>query len=912
MIENLASKQLRGTMWFLLLVGLSCVWVAFAQSDNSPPQLISFDFNPKTVDISHNDVEVIVTGRVTDETGVEFVGAAFLKGTGWINACSRMSFSGEKTADFTSRCTMRTNYDTYAGTWPLQIHVKDVLGNEYKYQPGAYLTVIHDGAPSSDLDPPAMESLDFSPKTVDVTDGSVNINLTARFSDESGVSRIVIGFANSGSGGCIRSFSASYAPTELDVNCTLRVDTFFTAGEWYLRVYVRDIESNSDTYRPSTALTVINNASTDTTPPVLNLPGTQIVQAHSPTGSFVTLALTATDDTDPSPIVTCTPPSGSKFPIGITTVQCTATDASGNSTSGSFHVQVHDTLAPILSMPANIIAEARRPAGASISYSVSASDPFGADPSPVISCNPPSGSVFQLGTTIITCTATDFTGNSSSDSFTITVNDTTPPTLTLPSDITVDATDANGAVVSFAVSASDQVDLSPDVSCSPASESTFPVGITTVLCTATDDSGNSTSDTFTITVNEAAPPPQTQTIRLSIAGSGTGGGSISGPGISCNVLPGGHITGICILATSTTPVTMSFSASASAESTFRGWQGCDQTTGPGNEHCQVTLESADRVLTAIFAREGSEPTLYVGGMGTGSGRISGSGINCNIAPGGGVSGDCTLTASNPPLGISLTASAGIGSTLEGWNDCDSTSGVNNEICHVTLNLADRTVFATFSEVPATPEEQDQTEPPDQSQEPEEQGPIDEKPADLDQREWRERFDMRCLDRQEVSITFGEEIIEDCIYVSPGGGDSDIQQIYVGDPPEAAWRSGGGERLPAADGNQLPDLYLKFNVDDNFMYEGQPSHFIKIEIEYFDDGFDYFRILYEAYRGASGGGRFTQADPEIRESNSQRWRTATFLINNAFFSNGQQGGDFWIDDWGDGSIIIRKLTISFTR
>ncbi len=47
-----------------------------------------------------------------------------------------------------------------------------------------------------------------------------------------------------------------------------------------------------------------------------------------------------TDSQDPSPTVSCTPPSGSMFPIGSTTVTCTATDANGNTSTGTFDVVV--------------------------------------------------------------------------------------------------------------------------------------------------------------------------------------------------------------------------------------------------------------------------------------------------------------------------------------------------------------------------------------------------------------------------------------------------------------------------------------------------------------------------------------------------------------------------------------------
>src|SRR5207245_1897747 len=78
--------------------------------------------------------------------------------------------------------------------------------------------------------------------------------------------------------------------------------------------------------------------------------------ATSPSGATVIYAVTATDDTDPSPAVTCDVPSGSTFPIETTTVTCTATDASGNSTTKSFLVivrgapdQLQDLIALVLS-----------------------------------------------------------------------------------------------------------------------------------------------------------------------------------------------------------------------------------------------------------------------------------------------------------------------------------------------------------------------------------------------------------------------------------------------------------------------------------------------------------------------------------------------------------------------------------
>ncbi len=79
---------------------------------------------------------------------------------------------------------------------------------------------------------------------------------------------------------------------------------------------------------------------TDTIPPVLSLPSNIVVNATSPSGAVVTYSATATDDQDPNPTFYCSPHSGDLFPIGFNTVTCTATDASGNSASGSFQVTV--------------------------------------------------------------------------------------------------------------------------------------------------------------------------------------------------------------------------------------------------------------------------------------------------------------------------------------------------------------------------------------------------------------------------------------------------------------------------------------------------------------------------------------------------------------------------------------------
>jgi hypothetical protein len=93
----------------------------------------------------------------------------------------------------------------------------------------------------------------------------------------------------------------------------------------------------------------------------------------------------------------------------------------------------------------------------------------------------------------------DLSGNCATGSLTLSV-DTGAPIVTVPASLFVDATSPAGAAVSYSASASDLVDPTPSLGCLPASGSVFPIGITVVTCTATDDAGNAASSTFKVGV----------------------------------------------------------------------------------------------------------------------------------------------------------------------------------------------------------------------------------------------------------------------------------------------------------------------------------------------------------------------------------------------------------------------------
>jgi hypothetical protein len=82
----------------------------------------------------------------------------------------------------------------------------------------------------------------------------------------------------------------------------------------------------------------------------------------------------------------------------------------------------------------------------------------------------------------------------------ITVLDIEGPTIATRPDLAVNATGPAGAVVSYAPPAASDNAPGVTVACAPPPGSTFPVGSTTVTCTATDASGNTASSTFNVTV----------------------------------------------------------------------------------------------------------------------------------------------------------------------------------------------------------------------------------------------------------------------------------------------------------------------------------------------------------------------------------------------------------------------------
>jgi hypothetical protein len=291
----------------------------------------------------------------------------------------------------------------------------------------------------------------------------------------------------------------------LTVNCSPASGSKFAVGTTQVDCSANDGRGNTGHVFFNVTVTL-----TDDQPPTFtNVPSGMTREATGPGGAAVSWTIVATDNVDPNPTINCDPASGSTFAIGTTAVHCRATDDAGNFTDAApFNVTVQDTTPPTLTLPGNQNVETEDPGGKAVTYSVTASDIVSGSITPT--CNHASGDTFPIGTTTVHCTATDAAGRSSSGDFNVTVAlvDHTPPVLSGYGDKTVEANGPAGSVVNYptptAVDASDgPIGVVP---CAPISGSTFPLGPTTVNCSATDSHGNTGNAAFNVTVADTTPP----------------------------------------------------------------------------------------------------------------------------------------------------------------------------------------------------------------------------------------------------------------------------------------------------------------------------------------------------------------------------------------------------------------------
>ena len=116
----------------------------------------------------------------------------------------------------------------------------------------------------------------------------------------------------------------------------------FPTGRYRVHVEYKPLLGGLDDVIATVSLDItFGDVPDDETPPVLTVPTNIVADAASPGGVFVSYVASAVDEVDGSVPVACTPPSGSLFAIGTTTVECSAMDAANNEAGASFTIHVN-------------------------------------------------------------------------------------------------------------------------------------------------------------------------------------------------------------------------------------------------------------------------------------------------------------------------------------------------------------------------------------------------------------------------------------------------------------------------------------------------------------------------------------------------------------------------------------------
>jgi hypothetical protein len=257
---------------------------------------------------------------------------------------------------------------------------------------------------------------------------------------------------------------------------------------------------------------------------VLSCPA-NITQANDPNQCGAVVKFPAPTYSGNCGTVTANPPSGSFFPVGTTTVTVTGQRLDGTSDTCTFTVTVNDTQPPVTTCPANIVtSNTSNQCAAIVNFTAMVSDNC---PGATVVCSPASGSSFPVGTTTVTCTGKDAANNMSTCTFTVQVNDTQPPVITCPANVTTVA-NQNGClsaacqIVTYTAPVVSDNCSGVTTVCTPPSGSCFALGVTTVTCTATDASANTATCSFTVTAYDVALQDDSNPAAILLWNSNTG------------------------------------------------------------------------------------------------------------------------------------------------------------------------------------------------------------------------------------------------------------------------------------------------------------------------------------------------------------------------------------------------------
>ncbi|WP_040395884.1 HYR domain-containing protein [Cesiribacter andamanensis] len=305
------------------------------------------------------------------------------------------------------------------------------------------------------------------------------------------------------------SATVSSAPTAQD-NCAGAITgttedplTYNVQGTHIITWTFNDGNGNSSTAEQKVIITD-TQAPTITAPAAVSVPANAGCQA---TGVVLGTPVTA----DNCSVASVTNDAPTVFPLGTTTVTWTATDHLGLKATTTQTVTVVDDTTPVLSsVPADMTVSCENvPAVASVTATDNCTNPIAVNlkEESTQSSNPTQAGYYNYSITR-TWTATDAANNSVSASQVITVQDGTKPTITAPAAVSVLANstcEASGVALGTPT-VSDNCAAAAYITVSNNAPTTFPLGNTTVIWTATDAAGNTASATQLVTVTDTQKP----------------------------------------------------------------------------------------------------------------------------------------------------------------------------------------------------------------------------------------------------------------------------------------------------------------------------------------------------------------------------------------------------------------------
>jgi HYR domain. len=207
--------------------------------------------------------------------------------------------------------------------------------------------------------------------------------------------------------------------------------------------------------------------------------------------------ITASDNTE---IISITNDAPVLFEFGTTIINWSVVDIIGNQSVVEQQIEIIDTTLPTITSPVDVEVEATSMENNLVEFGFAEAS----DQVEISTITNDAPTVFPLGETIVTWTATDSSGNSASATQTITVVDTTAPVIITPENVTSNATSKLNNIVELEqISVIDSISTVQITNNAP---SYYEFGETIVTWTATDSSGNSASATQTITVVDTTAP----------------------------------------------------------------------------------------------------------------------------------------------------------------------------------------------------------------------------------------------------------------------------------------------------------------------------------------------------------------------------------------------------------------------